>query len=136
MGLIAEKPRKPKIDVPEFLATPRNNIVFSPEYQQKHFFFIVVDNIPFDSKPNTLIREQAQVSKEILNASKDTRCTIFLSSEKDLEIVKNAYFTACPELAKLHRDGRLEFRVGKYTGEMWARDLGNPSFANSSTRPQ
>jgi hypothetical protein len=112
-------------DINTFLTTSRDHIMFNPEFSQRHFFLIVPPKaVPRASESNMLVTEQADVTRGILQASSETRATIFVPSSGDIDPTRRAYFTAMPALRRLHSVGRLEFRVGRYTREIWARDLG------------
>nr|QNO54458.1 hypothetical protein NCOPHCNO_00009 [Methanosarcinales archaeon ANME-1 ERB7] len=107
--------------ISDFLESDRTGIVFSPEFSQRHFFFIV----PSLSSISRLVTlEQAETAQTILEESDETRITVFVSSAENIAPVREHFFQVTQELSQYHELGRLEFRVGGYTGRGWAQDLG------------
>jgi len=116
----------------DFLAVPRSHINAIPEYSHRNFFFTVmpVDVLDQDARESRQrqrgieINEQASIANEILQASSQTRCTIFVDSETGLQDVREEYFRAVPALREQHETGRLIFQVGQNNNSIWAQDIG------------
>lgn len=127
MGLELAEKKRPEEAVDDFLQRPRQ-AVFTPDYKFRRFFFIVP--FPVDSShmhTKRIFSEQLSVAGEILRAAPDTKIDIFVKSADDVSKAMQA-------LGKLKRyadSGRIRVKVGKFTEELWARDIGMPAKVRS-----
>ncbi|MBU0591345.1 agmatine deiminase family protein [Candidatus Micrarchaeota archaeon] len=118
--------------IDDFLSTSRDHIRFTPEYSKRHFFFTVPTINALTQRPprrlirdrHELINEQAQIAEQIISASPQTICTVFVDSESELPGIRDEFFRASHTLREHHAQGRLDFQVGYVGNSRWAQDLG------------
>ncbi len=115
----------------DFLASDRSEVLFVSESDKRHFFMIIPNEhslsfhrrSSFAFTQDEYIKEQAQVAKEILTTSPDTKLTIFCSRKESASATVMAFIAAAPELDKLFPQ-RWEVTYGKDSQDMWAQDYG------------
>ena|GEM_PF-5808456 len=114
----------------DFLTSDRSEVLFVSESNKRHFFMIIPSEYSlsfrrsrFAFTQDEYIKEQAQVAKEILTTSPDTKLTIFCSRRERASATVMAFIAAAPELDKFFPQ-RWEVIYGKDSQDMWAQDYG------------
>jgi len=127
MGSQQAEKKKAGEPIDDFLRRPRQ-AVFTPEYKFRRFFFIVPFSLSrSDMYTERIFSEQLSVAGEILRAAPDTKIDIFVKRKED---VSNA-MQALGKLKRYADSGRIRIKVGKFTEELWARDIGMPAKVRS-----
>ncbi|MCX6770585.1 MAG: agmatine deiminase family protein [Candidatus Micrarchaeota archaeon] len=116
-------------ELKKFLVAKRD-VVFTPEYKYRTFFFSDPDNFPsYASK--MAMAEQLKLAEKLILSSPDTRVYFFAKTQKKAEDIigriKDAEFGNAISLFLLQ--GRLKVLEGSRLNEIWAQDMGEPTGA-------